>query len=451
MHCPLSSNARVRNGSRRASLALVFAATLASLGVPAHAQQSRRAAPGAVIIPDSSRVIAGDAGLRAHTNVRLTLPASPSPAEAPPAPGYAYETPASLACIYRVVGPIKACNPNSTMNTPNGGSESIAIVDAFDDPGAASDLAAFSSQFGLPYNAAKFKVVYASGKQPATDPSGGWEFEESADIEYAHAMAPNATLYLVEAPTNSFADLFNAVYVASHLVRCGHVYACPANATGHGEVSMSWGGGEFSSETSYDSVFTGAGAVYLAATGDAPGVIYPSASPNVIAVGGTSTARSLMNGDLIQEIAWSDAGGGLSQVETTPSYQLGLPTDITQGARALPDVAADANLDTGVWVYDSFPLAGSQPSVWWIGGGTSISTPVMAGIINAASTASKHWAASTKAELTEMYMDYPNTSAYHSDFWDITYGACNYYMSSRAVGGYDLCTGLGSPKGLMGK
>ena len=432
--------------------AVVLALLLAALVIPASAQEKKHPAPGTVIVPSSNHLNAEDTGVKAHTNLRLVMPPNVSPSEAPPYADYGYETPASLACVYRVVAPIGGCNPNSTTNTPNGGSQTIAIVDAFDDPDAAADLAYFSAQFGLPFNTDRFKVVYASGTQPGTDPSGGWELEEALDIEYSHAMAPHAMLYLVEANTNSFSDLFSAVLVAANLVRCGRTRACDGDAHGKGEVSMSWGGGEFATEANYDFVFTGANVVYLAATGDSAGVIYPSASPNVIGVGGTSTARSLNTGDFIREIAWSDAGGGLSQVEPTPPYQSVLPASVTQGARALPDVSADANPNDGAWEYDSFPYEGiSNPSNWWIVGGTSLATPTVAGIVNAASTQSGHFAASTKAELTKMYTDYTNGGTYNDDFWDITYGACNYYSGSFSGRGYDLCTGLGSPKGLGGK
>ncbi len=432
--------------------AAVLALAIGALIVPASAQEKRHPAPGTVIIPSTNHLNAEDRGLKAHTNLRLIVPPDLSPSEAPPFSGYGYETPASLACVYRVVSPLRGCNPNATTNTPNGGSHTIAIVDAFDDPVAAHDLAFFSAQFGLPFDPDKFKVVYASGTQPATDPTGGWELEEALDIEYSHAMAPRAMIYLVEAASNFDSDLFPAVTVATNLVRCGKVTTCPAGSTGKGEVSMSWGGAEFSDEVSLDSFFTGHNVVYLAATGDASGVIYPSASPNVIGVGGTSTARSLNTGNLIQEIAWSDAGGGLSFYEPTPPYQMALPSFVTQGARALPDVSADANPNNGVWEYDSFPYAGiTNASNWWIVGGTSLATPLWAGVLNAASTASGHFAASTQAELTKMYSEYASHSAYAADFWDITYGACNFYSGSFSGGGYDLCTGLGSPKGLGGK
>src|SRR5439155_23154958 len=120
----------------------------------------------------------------------------------------------------------------------------IVVVDALDTPDAARDLAAFSAEFGL--RPAVFQAVYASGTQPGLDPSGGWELESSLDIEWSHALAPNARIFLVEANTNSFSDLFQAVAVASNLVA----------TNGVGEVSMSWGGGECTQETLFDASLT---------------------------------------------------------------------------------------------------------------------------------------------------------------------------------------------------
>lgn len=416
--------------------------------------------PGTLVIPASSRVNAEDKGVRAHTNIRFIAPSTSDPMELPPYSGYAYETPASLACVYNLVTPVvQGCSPNMTTATPEGGGQTIAIVDAYDDPQAASDLAYFSDQFGIPFSIPKFNVVYASGSQPAMDSSGGWELEESLDIEYAHAMAPKAKLFLVEAASNSFSDLFQAVAVATNLVVCGKtelnfstgaVGSCPANSTGYGEVSMSWGGSEFSGETAYDAAFTTPHVVYFASAGDSAGVIYPSASPNVLSAGGTSTARSLTNGQLLEEIAWSDAGGGLSSYEARPVSQSAI--GLYPGAmRATPDLSADSNPNTGVWLYDSVPVAGyDNPSNWWTVGGTSVASPTLAGIVNAAEASSSKWAASTAAELTAIYAQLPTTK-YAADFNDITYGACNYYSSSFSGKGYDLCTGLGSPKGLAGK
>ena len=131
---------------------------------------------------------------------------------------------------------------SATLN-PSGGSRVIAIVDAFDDPNAATDLAMFSTQFGLP--AANFSKVFASGVKPPQDPTGGWELEASLDIEWAHAMAPTARIILVEAASNSLSNLLAAETVAANLVAAG----------GGCEVYNSWGGGEFSGENSLDSKF----------------------------------------------------------------------------------------------------------------------------------------------------------------------------------------------------
>jgi len=233
--------------SRIASFALSSALLLASTG-SALAQTVVRPRGGQVIIPSSSIEKPGDIGRRAHTNYKIFEPTGslpkhePQAASGPPFKGYLFETPASLACIYNLVPQANGCNPNSVKAVVNAGTTSIAIVDAYDDPNAAVDLAKFSKQFGLP--AANLQLVFATGTRPPNDP--GWELEESLDIEWAHAMAPNAKLYLVEAASNSFYDLFTAETVAASLV----------SADGGGSVSNSWGGSEFSGESAYDAFFS---------------------------------------------------------------------------------------------------------------------------------------------------------------------------------------------------
>lgn len=423
-----------------ASVASV-AVALCAIGQPAagqtplaHRSQSKRT----VVVPAASHATPGDAAVQMHANVRYMAGFSPS--ELPPYSGYGYETPASLACIYGLVPHTYGCNPNLTMQDPTGGSETIAIVDAFDDPNAAADLAFFSAQFGLPYSDSKFKVVYASGSQPAQDSTGGWEFEETLDIEYSHAMAPKATIYLVEAASNYDSDLFPAILVASNLVACGKTTACPAGSKGKGEVSMSFSSEEFAQELSLDTFFTTPGVVYFAASGDASGVGYPCASPNVVCVGGATDSRSLETGNLIAQITWSEAGGGLSSYEPIPKYQSKNPyiARQLQGSRGVPDLAAVSNIETGVWVWDTFPVDGTETG-WFIAGGTSVATPVVAGIVN--STGS--FASSSEAELTGLYGD--TRLFLDGGVTDITYGACNFYAGSYASPGWDQCTGLGSP------
>lgn len=383
---------------------------------------------GQVNIPESSLERKGDIGLRAHTNLKLFTPAGGRPAASaaatsgPPFAGYLFETPASLACIYSLVPQSNGCNPNMVSAVPTGGAVSIAIVDAFDDPGAARDLAKFSKQFGLP--AANFKVVFASGTRPLNDP--GWEIEESLDVQWAHAMAPEAKLYLVEAASNSFYDLFTAETVAASLVA----------ADGGGVVSNSWGGSEFLGETDYDSFFSFPGVVYFASTGDGPGVIYPSASPNVVAVGGTTLSRNPNTGNFIFESAWNSTGGGTSQYEPIPSYQKGI-AKVVGAQRGVPDVSAAADPNSGLWVWDS------GQGGWYIVGGTSASSPIWAGIVSAAgSNLGSSW-----SELSTIYRNRGNKA----DYSDIKSGVCGPWNGNLSVPGYDLCTGVGSPVGYSGK
>jgi kumamolisin len=367
--------------------------------------------------------------------------APPRPEERPPYSGYAFETPASLGCVYSLVAVVAGCNPNTVTANPSGGKNVIAIVDAFDDPWAGPDLAYFSAQFGLPFSPSQLQVVYQSGVEPPVDPSGGWELEESLDIEYAHAMAPDAVIYLVEANSNYLSDLLASVTIASNLVRCGSTSTCPASSKGTGEVTMSWGAGEFSTETSYDSYFTTAGVVYFASAGDGPGTIWPCVSPDVVCAGGTTTRRNPANGNFIDERAWDLGGGGVSLYETIPTYQSSI-SSIVGKARGVPDLSFDSNPVTGVWVWDSnYPEA--DGGGWFIVGGTSVASPSLAGIVNRAGA----FAASSSAELTTIYKN----KAVTTDYNDITLGYCGPYAGYLAVTGWDPCTGVGSAKGYAGK
>jgi kumamolisin len=410
---------------RFGSLALT---TAFSLGVVSFATAQAQHRGGQVTIPESSTERKNDIGLRAHTNIKVFTPTGGLPAESaaavsgPPFVGYLFETPASLACIYNLVPQSAGCNPNTVTAVPTAGSTSIAIVDAYDDPGAAKDLAKFSKQFGLP--AANFRVVFATGSRPFNDP--GWEIEESLDVQWAHAMAPSAKLYLVEAASNSFYDLLTAETVAAAIV---------AN-DGGGVVANSWGGSEFADETAYDSFFSYPGVVYLASTGDGPGVIYPSASPNVVAVGGTTLSRSANNGGYIFESAWNSTGGGLSQYEALPSYQKGV-AKVVGTQRGVPDVSAEADPNSGVWVRDS------GNGGWYIVGGTSASSPIWAGIVSAAGNNS----GSSAAELATIYKARFNRAYFN----DIKSGVCGPWNGNLTQPGYDLCTGVGSPVGYGAK
>jgi len=373
-----------------------------------------------ILVPDTTVERAQDRGLRAHTNHLIRVDAKPSRGGGSPSG----ETPATIRPVY---------------NLPStGGSQTIAIVDAFDYPTAANDLNQFSSTLGLPAmpdcgsngNVAPcFRKVFAAGSQPRAN--CGWAQEAALDIEWAHAMAPNARIVLVEAASNSFANLFAGVDVATAQVTTGG---------GKGEVSMSWSGSEFSSEASNDGHFQNNNVVYFASSGDTGGVNgYPSVSPFVVSAGGTTINRSPAKptGTFVSETAWSGSGGGPSAFEPKPSYQTGVAgTDANH--RSAPDFSFDANPNTGVSVFDSTSCQGL--SGWLVFGGTSVSSPSLAGIVNLAG----HFSASSTAELTTIYGNRANTA----DFRDIVSGTAG---SFSAGPGYDFVTGVGSDQGLAGK
>ena len=373
-----------------------------------------------VLIPDSSKEHPEDVHIRAHTNHVINL------RSAAKVSGPSGETPQSIRLVY---------------NLPNGsetdGSGVIAIVDAFDYPTAQADFDKFSAQFGLPTttpavcNGAKpcFQTVYASGKKPKAN--CGWAQEAALDIEWAHAMAPYAQIVLVEADSASFADLFTAVDVATSIVRNG--------GTSAGQVSMSWGGSEFSGEATNDSHFTASGVTYFAASGDTGGqTIYPGTSPFVVSAGGTTINRN-GSGLLVSETAWSGSGGGPSKYEPRPAYQTGIVT-IVGAKRGAPDFSFDANPNTGVSVYDSTSCQGM--SGWMVFGGTSVSSPSLAGIVNLAG----HFNVGSTSvdELNTIYSNIGNAA----NFRDITSGSAGTYSAKP---GWDFVTGVGSNQGVAGK
>jgi hypothetical protein len=398
--------------------------------------------PGRVIVPSSSIVNPADAGLKAHTNhlvyaVQGAPPAAAATLAKPQevasaaaaSPAYTFaENPGSLGCVYRV-GPIYAgCTPSGGFGLhPSGGSGAIAIVDAYHNPNAASDLAYFSSYYGLP--AANFTQIYclpsggtcySTNTPPPTNKN--WGLEEALDIEYAHAMAPNAKIFLVEAASNSTADLTWAEAWAGYYV----------DINGGGQVSNSWGSGEWAGETSYDGYFNNYfgnyfPVVYIASGGDSGTVEYPSASPYVVSAGGTTINRDA-SGNYLSQTCWSGTGRGASTVEAIPSYQSSIG-GLSGTKRLTTDLAFDADPASGVWVYDA--LNGG----WFVVGGTSVSAPALAGIINNAGNKFR----TTFRENNLLYSEFVGARTHAADFYDV------------APVGYDTCTGVGSPISLVGK
>jgi len=319
--------------------------------------------------------------------------------------------------------------------TGDGSGQTIAIVDAYDDPNIIPDLNTFSSTFGLPLvcgttgaNASSCVNFTKATPQGTTSTNSGWALEISLDVEWAHAVAPKANILLVEAASNSFSNLMGAIdYAASH---------------GAAVISNSYGAGEFSGEATYDSHCVLSSAVCTFSTGDSgnPGG-YPAYNPYVVAVGGT-TLNLTSSGAVTGESAWSGSGGGVSQYETRPSYQ----TSVNSYARrGIPDVSYDADPNTGFPVYDSVTYQGQ--SGWFQVGGTSAGAPQWAAII---AVADQLRVASSQPRLTGASFA-ANTVIYTlqgtSVLADITSGSngsCGAVCTAGA--GYDFVTGLGSPR-----
>lgn len=307
----------------------------------------------------------------------------------------------------------------------------IAIVDAFDDPKIEADLGVFSKQFGLPACTTAngcFKKIYASGKKPKTD--AGWAGEIALDVEWAHAMAPAAKIILVEAADDSMDNLFKAVQVAVN--------------SGATVVSMSWGAGEFAGQTSYDAIFNNPNVTFTASSGDSgAGTIYPAASPYVLAVGGT-TLYVDSYGNYQGEAAWSGSGGGVSTVEAWPDSQKNLPIPQANNMRGVPDVAYNADPETGFSVYSSVPGDGGVG--WSVVGGTSAGAPQWAAIVAVANSMNAVVYGGSFANLVYAAGN-PSTGNYYYNFNDIntgSNGSCGYYCTAQD--GYDYVTGLGSPE-----
>jgi subtilase family serine protease len=315
----------------------------------------------------------------------------------------------------------------------NGAGQTIAIVTAYNDPSIRSDLAAFDRQFGLP-DPPSFNVGNLGGS--TTD--AVWALETSLDVEWAHALAPGANILLVEAASSSLSDLFYAVSAASR-------------QTGVSVVSMSWGTTEFWGEWSFDSLFTTPaghpGVTYVAASGDSGawyGPMYPSVSPNVLAVGGATL--TLSGSSYSSESGWAGSTGGFSGLdsnwwfyETEPSYQTAAlqAVGLNYGVRTTPDVSFNADPNSGVAVYDSTSYAGQ--SGWFQLGGTSAAAPAWAGLV---AIANQGLATGGKGPLLGTQAQAQLYALPSSDFHDITGGFNGY----SATPGYDLVTGLGSPK-----
>jgi subtilase family serine protease len=246
----------------------------------------------------------------------------------------------------------------------DGAGQTIAIVDAYNDPNLAAELSTFDATFNLPAPPS-LTVLGQTGTSSLPRDDAGWAGEEALDVEWAHAIAPGSSIVLVETNSSSIPDLIAGVKAA-------------ASQPGVSVVSMSWGGGEFRFLTNDDPIFTAPGITFVASSGDdglAGGAQWPASSGSVVGVGGT-TLQTGPGGTYQGETPWPGSGGGTSVIEAEPSYQEAVQSS---SFRTTPDVAFDGDTGTGVAVYSIAPSSGHGS--WLIVGGTSLGAPAWAAIM----------------------------------------------------------------------
>jgi len=315
----------------------------------------------------------------------------------------------------------------SAYNLPSGGGagQTVAIVDAYDDPNAESDMGVYRSQYGLPACTTAngcFKKVSETGGTSYPRKSTSWSGEISLDLDMVSAIAPNAHIILVEAKSASMTDLGTSVNTAISL--------------GAKFVSNSYGGSESSSDSTYDSsYFNHPGVAITVSSGDGGyGVEYPAASKYVTAVGGTSLSKA-SNTRGWTESVWSTsssegAGSGCSKYDAKPTWQ----TDSGCANRTVADVSAVADPATGVAVYQTYGGTG-----WTVYGGTSVASPLIAAVYADAGTPG-----SSTYPAGDIY-------SHTGSLYDVTSGStasCSPAYLCTAEVGYDGPTGWGTPNGL---
>jgi hypothetical protein len=404
----------------------------------------------------------------------------------------------------QMVGAYLGTSLNFDGVTGDGSGETIALIDAYDDPGfvnttaannafASSDLAMFDKQYNLPNppSFTKYGVIYSSALHkyvttttlPGDDPNGpfystgafDWEVEESLDVEWAHVMAPKANIVLVEASNTS--SLFQAVLAAENLGSVNVV-----------SMSFTLDENQIGNESAYDATYfdnaTTSGITFLAAAGDygAYGTNgsssdsttvtpqYPAASPDVVAVGGTTL--SVTGNNWLSESTWgagtnsgmqatqntpgNGGGGGISLYSSIPGYQTALLG--SAGDREYPDISLDGNPSTGVPVYDSYDFGSATPWVLGTVGGTSLAAPLLAGLVAVADQgrALRGLLPLNSTGQTggvdihsQLYSLAGNTTSYAADLHDITTGNATGPAGTppnfSPETSFDLASGLGTP------
>ena len=354
---------------------------------------------------------AGFARCMAVVRTKITALTASGDAITPNATSPSGKSPANLVSAYSL--------PSSTA----GSGQTVAIVDAYNDPYAEADLAVYRSYFGLSACTTAngcFKKVNQTGGTSYPTNSASWSEEISLDIDMVSAVCPNCKILLVEATTASFANLGTAVNEAA---------ALGANA-----ISNSYGSSSDASDATYGSYYNHSGIAVTASSGDSGyGASYPASSHYVTAVGGTTLTAASSTTRGWTETAWSSAGSGCSTYNTVLTGQASFSTGCTKRAEA--DVSAVADPATGVSVYDSYAYLGS--SGWLTFGGTSVSSPIIASVFALAGNAAS------------IDNNYPYTN--YTSLYDVTSGSngtCTTSQWCTARAGWDGPTGLGTPNGV---
>jgi subtilase family serine protease len=302
------------------------------------------------------------------------------------------------------------------LSATAGSGTTVAIVDAYNDPTAAADLAVYRSQYKLPACTTTqgcLRIVNQTGGSTLPKTNAGWATEISLDLDMVSAACPSCKILLVEANSNSFADLGTAVSYAA--------------TQGVAAISNSYGG----SDTAQSSAYDHSGIAITASTGDAGyGVESPASYKTVIAVGGTSLTKATGTRGWAEK-AWSGAGSGCSTKNTKPTWQ----TSVTQcSGKAVADVSAVADPNTGVSVYDSTRYQGR--SGWQVYGGTSASSPIIASVYAMGGNLSGYPASYTWAHTSTLF-----------DVTSGSNGSCSPAIWCTSGTGWDGPTGLGTPNG----
>jgi hypothetical protein len=464
--------------SRVRALAVTIIAALAA-GAGALVPVAASAAPAVVQVPHT--VLARD-GSSPRTAVITQLPASsgrsaltPAHAASAPLPQVAQHPyrracaqpsrPGAMACMTLVRTDVKGhkglfrqgvtaqAAPSgygppdlqSAYNLPSstaGNGATVAVVDAYNDPDIASDLATYRAQYGLPactQASGCFQVVNQNGQAsplPADAGTSGWDVEESLDVDMVSATCPNCKIILVEAndPDITGPNLEQGVDAAV--------------ALGADYVSNSYGGSEDPSELQDDQYYDHPGVVITASAGDSGyGVNFPAASQYVTSVGGTTLVQDSSVARGWAETVWGNGssgtdgdgtGSGCSAYEPQPSWQTGIVSGCTN--RAVADISADANPSTGVAMYDSYSQGG-----WLVVGGTSVASPIIA---SASALAGVPAAGTYPASY--LYSHYAADPSAFNDVTSGSDGSCSPAVLCTAGPGWDGPSGLGTPDGVTG-